>query len=152
MARTMYLVSLGFAVLLLQASPLLASSRIVIVSQGPDCIYCNEQFHLLAQFKPLLKKYGVRVIFCINSSTPAVSTWKALSDGSSLVSDTGGLNQLMKLVGAPAQLQHGSFILDSLNHVIPTCNTITTAEIRAIVGGTNAIVIDPNATNNIPNP
>jgi hypothetical protein len=35
---------------------------------------------------------------------------------------------------------------------IPTCNTITTAEIRAIVGGTNAIVIDPNATNNIPNP
>jgi len=36
--------------------------------------------------------------------------------------------------------------------IIPDCTNITIPEIRAIVGGSNPIVIDPAATNNVPYP
>ncbi len=93
MVRTICLTSIAIVLVHVLSLPLLGNSKIVIISQGPDCIYCTEQFHLLTQFEPILKKYGVKVVFGFASSPQSNSTC------------------------APAQLQHGSFILNSLGHV-----------------------------------
>jgi len=117
MIGTVRLKWLLLVVLLALPLPLLGNSRIVIISQGPDCVYCTQQFHLLTEFEPILTRFGVDVVFGYIASEEQNSNWEEQRGRFTLVSDSVGLKRLTDLVGAPAHLQHGSFIINSLGLV-----------------------------------
>ena len=109
----------AFTLVVLSAVNVSASAnRIIILSQGSECNYCDQQYEAFVRLEAVLTKYGVKVVFVSPTPVNAEATWHNKGNVVEVIHDDDERRRLAVLVGAPMNLQHGIFILADNGSVV----------------------------------